>query len=198
MFFYDGYDEGNKYLLNLPNAKNLLRNTGSFIMEVRRSYYNCGGFALGIPEWYLPYDEDTQDEIYGIREDMEYGANEYECCTAIGELMVDYMCKTENVRRIYDDGELKENEYLVLFKASYDDFHYVRRTDDGKWYHKNGGSRIMSITEDQAYDDDWWYDLPCEYSGELFMLAVEKPNHQEKRIKRKSRARTYKVRPRRV
>lgn len=177
------YTNGNEYILRLPNAKNLLRNTGDFIMKRGRGWYNCGGFALGRPDWYVPYDDEVSDEVYGVQRALDDEEITYdECCTEIGQLYVNYMCKTEEVRQIYDHSELKEDEYLVLFKASYDDFHYVRQIDNGKWYHKNGGSPISFITEDEAYDDAWWYDLPCNYGGELFMLAVKKPNHKENRI----------------
>ena len=177
---------GNEYILNLPSAKVLLRNTGNFIMKNGRGWYNCGGFALGRPEWYVPYDSEVEEECYYIREDYDCNnITREECCTQIGRLYVDYMCATEEVREICTHAELREDEYLVLFKASYDDFHYVRQMDDGRWFHKNGGSFIQMITEDEAYSDEWWYDLPCRYDGELFMLAVKKPNHKENRIFRK-------------
>jgi hypothetical protein len=174
---------GNDYILNFPEAKTLLRNTGNFIMENGRGWYNCGGFALGRPEWYLPYDKEVDEECNYIREDYDFNnITREECCTQIGRLYVDYMCASEEVREICTHAELREDEYLVLFKASYDDFHYVRQMDDGRWFHKNGSSFIQMITDDEAYSDEWWYDLPCNYDGELFMLAVKKPNHKKNRI----------------
>lgn len=181
--------ESNAYILNKPDTKVLLRNTGDFILTCPRMWYNCGGFALGLDEWYLPYDYDSQgyDDIYYIREEIDNGYDYYDGCTEIARIMVDYMCETlDNVREVVGESELREDEYLVAFKASFDDFHYARRMDNGEWYHKMGSSCIECVTEDEVYGDDWWTELSCNYSGELFMLAVKKPNHTEKRLKRKA------------
>lgn len=180
----------NRYLLkNKADSTVLLRNAGHELMKVSYLTYNCGSFALGrYNTWYKPYEYDTDeyDYIEDIRADYdEYYIDYYDCCTKIGRLMVDYMCQEDDIREISSSFELDADEYLVLFKASYDDFHYARRMDNGDWYHKMGNTHIEKITEDDAFSDDWWSELSCNYDGQLFYLAVKKRNIPKERLDRK-------------
>ena len=173
---------GNSYILKLPNYPELLRETTHRVMVKDPDLYNCGGFALGIFNWYRPYTwnentEETNDEtIYDIREDIDYGADYDECCTKIAHIMIKTMENEGLCRCIEDSSELKKGEYLVAFKASYDDFHYARRLSNGRWFHKMGCSNIEEISEDKVYSYKWWNELYCNYAGDLFLLAVPYSN----------------------
>ena len=51
---------GNSYVLNLRNGKQIVKEAGS-LLDMYDFEYNCGGFALGLPYWYLPYDNSDYD-----------------------------------------------------------------------------------------------------------------------------------------
>lgn len=177
-----------KYLIaNQTDAKVLFRNAGHFLANSTIRWYNCGGFALGYGYWYLPYNNDFEDELYQLEEDYNKGYidSQSEFVNSRARIMVDYMVRYENCREIHYESELEDDEYLVLFKASYDDFHYVRRMDNGEWYHKMGGSDIQKITEEDVYSDEWWENLPLCYDSEIYMLAVKKRDIAKERIQRK-------------
>ena len=61
--------------------------------------------------------------------------------------MVDFMVNTlDYVREIQHSSEIRDDEYLVLFRASGNDFHFIRRMEDGSWAHKMGSSKITTLT----------------------------------------------------
>lgn len=192
----------NSYLFDLPNYSELLKETSD---EVLKAYhFNCGGFALGNYEWYLPSSFPTEEylweaeeedemieEVIKLQDDFYNGViDHYEACTAIGEIYMNSMCKDLRfVRRIESESELKEGEYLVAFKAAISDFHYARKLTNGRWFHKMGGCDIEEITEDKVLGSEWWRDMCCDYDGDLFFMAVRLPNKQEMRKIRKLRHR---------
>lgn len=174
---------GNDYVLDIPNYQELLRETTHRVMVKDCDRYNCGGFALGLFNWYRPYDyyndwdDDAQDDdIWDIRNDIANGYDYDDGCTEIARIMVGFMEKEGVCRRIHDSSELRKGEYLVAFKASYDDFHYARRLSNGRWFHKMGWSEIEEVTEKQVYSYEWWNSMACEYAGDLFLLAVPYSN----------------------
>lgn len=172
---------GNDYVLKIPNYKELLRETTHRVMTKDRDCYNCGGFALGTFNWYRPYKFDCFEEtlnksIWEIREDIDCGYDYDEGCTEIANIMVKFMESEGLCRKINDSSELRKGEYLVAFKASYDDFHYARRLSNGRWFHKMGFCEIEEISEKQVFGYEWWSHLGCEYAGDLFLLAVPYSN----------------------
>ena len=178
----------NSYLFtNKTEAKILFRNAGHYLANTPTRWYNCGAFALGYDYWYLPYNDDGDDELWQLEEDYDKGyiGSHSEFVNSRARIMIDYMVRYENCREICCETELEDDEYLILFKASYDDFHYARRMDNGDWYHKMGGSDIKKITEEEAYSDEWWENLPCCYDSEIYMLAVKKRDITKERIQRK-------------
>ena len=95
--------------------------------------YNCAGYALGIFSWYCPYDAevghhfgdyDMTDEFSPLRSQALM-----ECIT---QMLADF----DDLRVIHSLKELEENEYAIAFRLSWDDFHYMRRADNGHWYEK--------------------------------------------------------------
>lgn len=167
---------GNDYVLKIPNYKELLRETTHRVMTKDCVRYNCGGFALGIFNWYRPYTYTDNETIWDIREDIDDGIGYDEGCTKMATIMVENMEKEGLCRRINDSSDLKKGEYLVAFKASYDDFHYARRLSNGRWFHKMGCDNIEEISEKEVYSYEWWNELYCNYAGDLFLLAVPYSN----------------------
>lgn len=137
------------------------------IREKARSRYNCGGYALETFDWYRPLnlscnmDFETDEEV-----------NEYL------EKSVDNMLKEfKDLRRIKDIKELSKDEYAIAYRVGKMDFHYMRRGDNGIWYHKVGGMHdLNSVKKEQVFADKWInpYDSNCEYTSELVLFAKKK------------------------
>ena len=180
---------GNSYVLNLRNGKQIVEEAGS-ILNMYDFEYNCGGFALGLPWWYLPYD----DSDYGADEsselddysnshpelfsDEERGLDYSKACTGRGRIMVDFMVSTRDfVREIQKSTEVQDDEYLVLFRASGCDFHFIRRMSDGSWAHKMGSHKIQTL--DRKEIEPLWHRYSNNYEGKVFLLAVKKHHSLE-------------------
>lgn len=119
----------NDYLfMDKDSAKVLFKNAGHYLVNTPTRWYNCGAFALGYDYWYLPYGDEEGDELYQLEEACDKGwiDTHNEFVNGRARVMIDYMIRYENCRQIYNENQLDADEYLVLFKASYDDFHYAR------------------------------------------------------------------------
>lgn len=182
--------EDNRYL---TKEKALLRETGNQVLAEEQSWYNCGGFALGTYDWYLPYEDEWQWEEWVTDLCADYEGYD-ELCDALAARCVEYMQCDGVAREIGNEAELREDEYLVLFRAAETDFHYARRLSNGEWWHKMGGQDIEWISEDEACGDDWWRNrLSHEYGGRTRMLAVKQINFAAWRQARRSFAANRKV-----
>ena len=175
---------GNGYLFKISNYEELLRETSHSILFLDSSDYNCGGFALGTFEWYVPssygnvWDDNLtteQLEVQDIRSDFYYNKLFHrDACDKIADYFIKSMCNDLiGIREIKFESELKSNEYLVAFKASIEDFHYARKLSNGRWFHKMGCEEIEEIDEWQVYSDKWWSNMHCQYGGKLRLLAVQ-------------------------
>lgn len=148
------YDEFNGENRNLGNTK--------------RGDYNCGGYALGLFNWYLPYPQEMRSEL-----SMIFGGWEYSYRKTM-KIMVNYMVDTLPVRVIKSLKYLdEETEYCVAFRLSKSDFHYVKRYQQGVWYHKMGGSyHIQRMEEEEVFSKKGWID--GRYNSNIILLAVKK------------------------
>ena len=165
----------NAYILDIPNYKELLREASHRAITDDLDDYNCGGFALGTFDWYVPYSwYDGCEEVCDLRADIDEGyIDEYDGVTRIAELFIENMVSLGLCRQVNGLEDLEKDEYLVAFRASYNDFHYARRLSNGRWFHKMGYSEIQEITLADVLDDYWWKNLGCYYTGKLFFLAVK-------------------------
>jgi len=118
------------------NANNLPNNLTA--TNPYRANYNCGGCGIGKEFCYTPTG--------------------YKCGMSTEEafkLVVNDIGET-NIRKltsIYD--EIEEDEWMVAFKCGDEDFHFIRRTDDGKWYNKRGGTDLIISDDAYALSDVW-------------------------------------------
>ena len=180
---------GNNYVLNLRNGKQIIEEAGS-LLDMYDFEYNCGGFALGLPYWYLPYDnsdydtdESTELDDYAwahpeLFDDEERGLDYSKACTGRGRIMVDFMVSSlDFVREIQKSNEVQDDEYLVLFRASGCDFHFIRRMSDGSWAHKMGNQKVQTL--DQKEIEPTWHSHFNNYEGKVFLLAVKKTHSLE-------------------
>lgn len=109
--------------------------------------YNCAGYALGTFNWFLPYSEDMldeyDDEIYDEKYNVDYFA--------------DYLLETfNNLRMIENLDQAKDNEEIIALRLGKwgDDFHFLRRKLNKKWYHKLGVENVTRFKE-PVFSDEW-------------------------------------------
>jgi hypothetical protein len=171
---------------HLENGQTILKDTNNATDNTDRYDYNCGGFALGTFDWYLPYisddegeyyepNEDNMDAVYNARYDHDCGEIDYyEMCNIIADVYIDNMIKFGNVdREISSLKELKEGERAVYFRASESDFHYVRILSDGTYAHKPGSSFIEEMSEEELFSENWSETRWDPYSGRVRILVVK-------------------------
>ena len=144
------------------------------LLNTKRNTFNCGGYALGTFSWYCPHTED--DERYSSR----WGGYDYSFSNreeawsktmyAVSKMVLDFEGK---LRMITDLKQLdKKTERVVAFRLSEDgDFHYVKKSANGQWHHKRGGSfPIWRMSQDEVLNSVW-----CNrYNGPVILLAIKK------------------------
>lgn len=131
------------------------------VFNTNKESFNCGGFALGTYTWVLVdgyvdyFDYDSRDEV---NEALERET----------ELSIENILSIRpKTRVIYEEDELKENEFLVYFRLSSDgDFHFVKRMHNGELWHKMGWLNI------ERFDEDIYDDWCGRYDGPIVMLAL--------------------------
>lgn len=135
------------------------------IKNVDQYDYNCGGYALETFNWYCPYDTDEQDDLYfGFLKDLD----EDICASETAQLMVNHFQGDLRIIKSFD--ELQDNEYGIIYKTGGDDFHYVKRTKTGRFYHKPGKGKIRRMPAKEALSDVWETRFSC-YSSKSIYLA---------------------------
>lgn len=161
------FDEYAKDYFNLDKKRNS-QNTDNWD-------YNCGGYALGTFSWFLldSFEHGYDLNYYNMTiEEIEKRvvSMEDDCVEEIVEVFEGL------VRSISTLSELREDEYAVLFRISYndagyvDDFHFVKRHHDGHYSHKPGRSPIVKF-ENDPFDGDW-SNRCLVYNAPIKILAV--------------------------
>lgn len=129
------------------------------IHNTNKNYYNCGGYALGTYSWYCPYDD--FDDSYTIKERTQ--------------LAVDYMLNDFcDLRVIKTLEEVTENEYVIAFRMSKYDFHYMVKKGN-QWYSKLGSRyKIDRVPQEIVFSKAWFTDCGITYDGPLVLFAKRK------------------------
>ena len=123
---------------------------------------NCGGFALNNPRWVkLEAFSKFARGTFNFQTDDDMVDEVAEACAR--ELLKRYT----TLRRIENEKELKENEYLVAFRIGDLDYHYMKKVD-GVWYHKMGRTRYESIDEMEVLTYSAWLE---QYYSEIILFA---------------------------
>lgn len=148
--------------------------------------YNCGGYALGTFNWYLPYEKDESfeyksnlDFMDGLRNDG-YSVEEATVIVLdknIGQMLEQFgsdlrEISEEEIYNLDDDEELVVYRLSVMYDEEHDDvydmdFHFMKHYD-GNWTHKIGGNEI------QFYDGDVfdvWREWYYQYNSPLRFLV---------------------------
>lgn len=151
---------------NMSNQRN--------ISNTDKAMYNCGGYALNLFSWYCPWDEDL--EVYETPLARAYwdGENyeENEMFAPTMRCVQNMLAEIPTLRLLTGINDpIQKNEYKVAFRISYDgDFHFMKRCDNGIWYHKQGGSSYIRTATTQEVLDVW-----CgRYDGPLVFFANTK------------------------
>lgn len=125
-----------------------------------RHDYNCFGYALETFSWGLPCDTEAEcEELYAF--DMweyDYDENDFNKSAERGAEWM--LANVPNLRRVDSpDEKLEDGEWLIGFKVGAGsgggDFHYIKRTPSGRFYHKPGGNYVCRMGKKEALSDDW-------------------------------------------
>ncbi len=132
-----------------------------------RHGYNCGGFALGIFNWYRPYSSRKFCDL----EDLIDAVNE--CLDAATDMCIEHMIEELGGRlRVIESAEdLREGEVLVLFRCGLTDFHYVLHLHN-QYLHKIGNRTIIDLMDEDEVFGPYWEGIGHTYDGPLVMLAL--------------------------
>ena len=132
--------------------------------------YNCGGYAFNTFSWYCPYSNNRG---------RKYNSTTERSMLNTTNKAVEFMLKEFNDLRVITDlKELQPNEYAIAFRiggvGGEDDFHFMKRGKNGKWYHKPGGTEIQFIAKEKVFADKWvsktWAGT-YTYRGKLVLFA---------------------------
>lgn len=137
---------------NLKNKRN--------ISNTEKGSYNCGGYALGLFNWFCPWEEEDDGNIE-LGDDTDL------------EKMVNYMLQYLPLRLINSTKELKRSEYAVAFRVGNFDFHYMKRGANGVWYSKVGNLYYIDTFKEEVVlnKKESWYG---RYDGKIVLMAMKK------------------------
>ena len=159
----------NFYKESLSNFKTVLEDTHNSLVLADQWDYNCMSYAFDVFDDWLELAEFT----HSFKESYSRGEVDYEqlnqtfidCCKEIEERFA--------VRRLTDSyASLAENERMIAFRLSADDFHFARRNSDGVWTHKPGANHIREMSEDELLSEEWCEDRTYPYISEIAFFAV--------------------------
>lgn len=115
--------------------------------------FNCGGCALKTFNWYLPGKKPKRNYLRTGK-------------------FVNYMLEEFDgrLRKIKKEEEALPYERVIFFRGSRDDFHFIYKGKNGKYYHKRGDSpKIERIEKEVVYSNCWLN----EYVSKITILALD-------------------------
>ena len=144
--------------------------------------YNCGGYALGTFNWFLPYNNFNSNYSFALNLLEEYNDIDY-VMEMLFEKNVENILNflKDKIRRIYSLKELLQNEDLIAFRICiiYDsefneledtDFHF-RLYHNGKWTEKMGATTIVECS---SYEEEIWNEgFGFEYLNPTALFALK-------------------------
>ena len=109
---------------------------------------NCFGYAVGIPDWLL-----MENKRLPNRELVEYGL--------------------KPVRK----SEMVLGKEYVAYRYGKDDFHFMKRTKQGHWRHKQGYKPVTTISQKVVFAKVWHRGKPQEfdygvYDSKIYLYEV--------------------------
>ena len=130
--------------------------------------YNCGGYAFGTFNWYLPFRDEAHEIPLVFRTQAQAEKYTQHC---VDEMLYEF--RERRLRTIVGLGCLEADEYAIAFRISYDgDFHYVRRHTNGNWFHKCGAdTQIRQMSKEEVFSENW---CNGRYNGPLVLFAIQR------------------------
>lgn len=152
------------------------RSNSRNVNNTSKAVYNCGGYALNLFAWYCPWGLDVDENDTPLSR-AYWGDDWFDSTEMFAPTMrcVQTMLAEIPTLRLLTgiNDDIASNEYMLAFRISYDgDFHYVKRGNNGIWYHKQGScSKIRTMAISELLSKSW-----CDrYDGPIvFMANAEK------------------------
>lgn len=133
--------------------------------EAFGDYFNCGGYALGCFQWYLPYE--WGGRMYEMVEELGYERMLEHC---VGHMLHDSYLR--DLRVLGEDDVLEDDERLILFRIGDYDFHYIVQSKHGEYFHKQGWGPIEPIDKEIVEGGDWDFGEETYYDSDIVRLAI--------------------------
>lgn len=104
--------------------------------------YNCGGYALGTFNWFCPYGSYDGDTLHGrcSKETTLKNFTRYILLTF-----------EERIRIISKIEEKTKDEYVIAFRIGFHDFHFIKRGDNGVWYHSRAVVQFAELKKQKYF-----------------------------------------------
>lgn len=137
---------------------------GRNIHNTEKVLYNCAGYALETFNWYRPGDTPTVCE-YRTSRQMRKRLRK-----AVQYMLNDF----PDLRVVQTFDELQSDEYGICYRIGHQDFHFIKRGDNGVFYSKQGGcEEIEKMTKEQVLERKWYSWVVC-YDSPIIKLAKKK------------------------
>ena len=152
------------------------KNSNRFKRKNKRDY-NCGGYALGTYDWFVPYrcsysDEYLEDDVEEFWRESGYNIDDYNIMAerCINEMIYYFNGKLREIKKISD---AKADERVIAFRFGAGDFHFMIKGRKGhQWHSKMGiNNSIDTFSEEYVMSDPDWGNI---YLSDTYLLAMSK------------------------
>lgn len=137
------------------------------------SSINCGGYALGIKDWVLPFEH---REDYRRYEDFARLLEDYFHLETVGVMTHDELL----------DHWIGDRDNYLLYRHSQDvhgphsDFHFMNLDKRGKGWHKRGATFPEKLGTDEIFNV--WYNGRTVYDSKILVMRWTGPRGPKVRI----------------
>ena len=152
------------------------KNSNRFKRKNKRDY-NCGGYALGTYDWFVPYscsylDKYLEDDVEKFWRESGYDINDYNVMAerCINEMIYYFNGKLREIKKVSD---AKADERVIAFRFGAGDFHFMIKGRKGhQWHSKMGVSNsIDTFSEEYVMSDPDWGKI---YFSDTYLMAMSK------------------------
>lgn len=124
--------------------------------NVSKGDYNCGGYALSTFNW------------WGFKCLRFHSLN---LNNMVDELLEEFRGL---LRVISSPKECKNNEYVIAFRMSENDFHFLKLSKNGRWYHKRGAFPKIEVFPKKDLFNEIWENGPYYYDSEIVFFVMRR------------------------
>lgn len=135
-----------KRVRKLNRCAPILKDTNNAVEHFHFEDYNCGGFAVGTFDWLHIENRKMHSFLSNSYNQQTTRDKKLALVSAAKELE-----KNFNLRPLKNPRKIKEGEYLIGFRLSNRDFHFIRQMSNGKWLHKPASKPIQEISNEDVY-----------------------------------------------